>query len=170
MTMRRLFNSLFSKRVRENTKVRDNVHVVLTDIVTGKTQRITAHNIPLNHSFAVFASWYAGVNNTGQNAILPPSQIELDAGSGTVASTDTGPFVPIPNTLTSISYVQANSPVSGTTTLVFQIAAGTVTTEVTGAFLRDISGNGFAHTLFATPFTPSSTQNITIVWENTFSS
>ncbi len=159
----------FKLTVRENAKVRDNVKVILTDIHTGERQIVTSHNIANNHAFSAFASWIGGVNNTGYNPVSPPTQIQLGSGTGTPAISDTGLFATITGTLTTLSYVQTNAPTSGTTTFVFQIAAGVVTTQVTEAILRDTSGNIFAHTMFSTPFTPSSSQNVTIQWEYSFS-
>jgi hypothetical protein len=68
-----------------------------------------------------------------------------------------------------MSYVQPNSPATGTTTFVFQIAAGVVTTQITEAAMQDTNNNKWAHTMFPFPFTPSATENITISWELTYS-
>lgn len=155
--------------VRENVHIIDNVTVTLTDIHTGKKRTFSAHNIPLNYQFETISKWMAGVNNTGQNAVLPPTQIEYDSGTGTPAVTDTGPFTLISGSLTNLSYANANTPQNGTTTLVFQTAAGVITTTITGAYLRDTSGNGFAHTMFGSSFTPSATETITTKWELTYS-
>jgi len=110
----------------------------------------------------------AGTNNTGYQAVSPPTQIEYGSGTGTPAITDTGPFTLIAGSLTNLSYAQANSPQNGTTTLVFQTAAGVITTQITEAYLRDTSGNGYAHSLFGAPFTPSASETITTKWELTF--
>lgn len=155
--------------MRENVKVIDNVKVTLTDTKTGKERTFTAHNIPLNYQFQALAKWIAGINNSGQNAVLPPTQIMYGSGTGTPVVSDTGPFTPIPGSLTNLSYAQANTPANGTTTLVFQTPAGIVTTQITEAFLRDVNGNGFGHLNFGSPFTPSPTETITTQWEQTFS-
>lgn len=155
--------------MRENVHVIDNVKVILTDIKTGKKREFKAHNIPLNYQFETLSKWISGVNNKGQNAVSPPTQIQYGSGSGTPAVTDQGPFTLINGSLTDLSYATPNSPANGTTTLVFQTAAGVITSQITEAFLRDTSGNGWAHTMFGTPFTPSSTETITTQWEQTFS-
>lgn len=156
-------------RTRENVHVIDNVTVTLTDIYTGKTRTFAAHNIALNYQFEALSQWIAGVNNTGQNAVLAPTQIEYGSGAGTPAVTDTGPFTPISGSLTNLSYANANNPQNGTTTLVFQTPAGVITSTITEAFLRDTSANGWAHTMFGSSFTPSSTETITTKWELTYS-
>lgn len=156
--------------IRENVLILDNVETILTDIHTGKTRTFKCHNIPLNYQFQALAQWIAGVNNTGQNAVLPPTQIEYGSGTGTPAVTDTGPFTPISGSLTNLSYATANSPQNGTTTLVFQTPAGVITGTVTEAFLRDTSGNGWAHSMYGASFTPTSTETVTTKWELTYSS
>jgi len=155
--------------IRENVHVLDNVNVMLTDIHTGAQRSFSAHNIPLNYQFQALSRWIAGVNNTGQNAVLPPSQIVYGSGSGTPEVIDPGPFTAIAGSATKLSYATANSPSNGTTTLVFQTPAGVVTTQVTEAFLEDANSNGWAHLMFGAPFTPSSTETITTQWELTYS-
>ncbi|MCL6442476.1 MAG: hypothetical protein K6T83_03255 [Alicyclobacillus sp.] len=157
------------KHILEGVTVLDNVTVILTDTVTGKTRSFSSHNTPLEHAFSVFSQWSAGVNNTGQNAVPGPTMIALGSGTGTPQTSDKSLFAPIPGATASLSYAQANTPSNGTTTYVFQIAAGVVTTEVTEAFLQDVNSIGFAHTMFGTPFTPTSTETITIQWQLTFS-
>lgn len=157
------------KEVRENVHIIDNVTVTLTDIHTGDTRVFSTHNIPLNYQFSAISQWIAGVNNTGYNAVVPPSQIEYGSGSGTPSVTDTGPFTAITGSLTNLNYVQANTPQNGTTTFVFQTAAGVVTGTITEAFVRDTSGNGWGHAMFSAPFTPASTETITTKYESTYS-
>ncbi|WP_304459094.1 hypothetical protein [Alicyclobacillus sendaiensis] len=157
------------KETRETVKIKDNVTVTLTDVVTGKTRTFSAHNVALNWHFEVLSMWIAGVNNTGYNAVPPPSQIQYGNGTGTPSPTDTGCFSPIPNSITNLSYAQPNTPQNGTTTLVFQTPPGVITTTITEAFLRDTSGRGFAHTMFGAPFTPTSNEMITTKWEITYS-
>lgn len=154
--------------VREGTIVLDNVIVTLEDIYTGEKTILGGHNIALDHEFSAISQWMAGVNNTGYQPVPPPSQIILGSGTGTPSSGDTGPFSPIPASLTNLSYVNANTPSNGTTTFVFQIAAGVVTGEVTEAWLQDTVGNGFSHIMFPSPFTPSASQAITVQWEKTY--
>lgn len=156
--------------VRENTLILDNVTCVLTDIHTGEKRTFSTHNTPLNHHFSAIASWVSGLySNIGYNNVPPPSQIQYGNGSGTPSVSDSGCFSAISGSLTNLSYAQVNTPQNGTTTLVFQTEAGVITGEVTEAFLRDTSGNGFAHAMFGTPFTPSPTENITTQWELTYS-
>ena len=156
--------------ILSNTHIKDNVTVTLTDTITGKQRTFTAHNIALDYHFVALSKWVSGLYaNVGYNNVPPPSQIEYGSGSGTPASTDTGNFTNISGSLTNLSYAQDNTPQNGTTTLVFQTAAGVVTGQITEAFLRDTSGNGFCHTLFGAPFTPSSTETITTKWELTYS-
>ena len=148
--------------------VRDNVFVYLTDIHTGEVTEIeSSHNIALTYMLTILPRWLAGVNNTGYNATEPPTQIELGSGAGTPQVTDTGLFTPIPAYLTSLSYVQMDTPSAGSITLVFQIPAGVVSGQVTEALLRDTSANPWSHTMFPAPFTPVSTQTITVKWVQT---
>lgn len=154
-------------KAREGVHIIDNVTVYLRE-PTGEERSFSCHNIALNYGIGVFSRWIAGVNNTGQNAVLPPTKIALGSGSGTPAPTDTGLFTAISGAVASLAYATPNSPSNGTTTFVFQIGAGIVTVQVTEAFLSDITNGGFAHTMFGTPFTPSSTETITIQWEFTF--
>ncbi len=156
------------KKVKDKIKAVGRVTTTLTNVLTGETRVKKSHNIPLNYQFSALSRWMAGENNEGYNAIPPPSQIEYGSGSGTPAVTDTGPFTPISGSLTNLSYVQANTPASGTTTFTFQTPAGVITTQVTEAFLRDTSGNGFAHTMYGAPFTPSSSENVTTQWQITY--
>lgn len=156
-------------RIREGVHVRDNVRVVLTDIHTGRQTVISSHNISTNYEFSALSQWLAGKNNTGYQPLSPPTQIQLGSGAGTPAVTDTALFSPIANTITTMSNVTAGSPTAGTSTFTFQIAAGIVTVQVTEAGLRDVSGNLWSHTMFGIPFTPSSTQTVTIQWEKTYS-
>ena len=158
------------KEARETVKIKDNVTVALTDVVTGVTRTFSSHNTALDWHFQVLSMWLAGVNNTGYNAVPAPSQIQYDSGSGTPSVSDTGCFSPIPNSITNLSYAQANTPQNGTTTLIFQTPPGVITTTVTGALLRDTSGRAFAHTMFGAPFTPTSNEMITTKWEITYSS
>lgn len=158
------------KPIRENTHIVENVTTTLTDAITGATRSFTTHNIPCNGQFSALAQWVSGlVANIGYNNVPPPSQIEYGSGTGTPQSSDTGPFTPISGSLTNLSYAQANTPQAGTTTLVFQTAAGVVTTQITEAFLRDSSGRAWGHLLYGAPFTPSSTETITTQWELTYS-
>lgn len=155
--------------IRENTHVIDNVRTVLTDIITGKTRVYMTHNVPLEHHFSALSQWISGlVANIGYNNVPPPSQVEYGNGSGTPSSSDTGCFSTISGSLTNLSYAQANTPQNGTTTFVFQTPAGVVTSDVTEAFIRDTSGNGFAHTIYGASFTPSPTETITTTWEFTY--
>lgn len=147
----------------------DNVTVTLTDIHTGAKRTFSGHNTPLNYAFSAHAQWDAGVNNTGQNAVLPALVISLGSGSGTPSVNDTGLFAPIAGATASISYVTANSPSAGTTTKVWQIGAGIVSgATVTEALQSDANGNPWYHTMFSSSFTPSSSETITIQWEDTF--
>lgn len=155
-------------RIYDGVRVIDNVAVRLVDIHTGVERLFSSHNISLNGEFSALSQWMAGVNNTGNNPVAPPTQIQLGSGSGTPAVTDTACFTPIAGTLTTMVAAQANTPSAGTTTFTFQIAAGVVTTEVTEAFLRNTSGLGFAHTMFGTAFTPTSTETINIQWTKSY--
>lgn len=156
--------------IRENVRILNNVRTILTDSITGKTRIIEGHNIPCNGQFSALSQWVAGTaSNLGYNNVPPPSQIEYGSGSGTPAVTDTGPFTPISGSLTNLSYAQANTPQEGTTTLVFQTAAGVVTGQITEAFLRDSSDRAWGHLMFGAAFTPSSTETITTIWEETYS-
>jgi len=157
-------------RIRENVLIVENVRTVLTDEVTGRTREFKGHNIPCNGQFSVLSQWVSGlVANIGYNDVPPPTEIEYGSGTGTPAVTDIGPFTPISGSLTSLSYALANTPQAGTTTLVFQTAAGVVTTQITEAFLRDSSGRAWGHLMYGAPFTPGSTETITTVWEETYS-
>lgn len=161
--------SVWKKFVRENVRVMDNVIVTLEDIHTGNKRIVTSHNASLNYSHSALAQWVGGINNTGYQAVVPPSQIELGSGSGTPSAGDVGLFSPYSATLTPLSYVTVNSPSQGTTTFVFQIPAGKVTTQVTEALMRDVNGNNWFHTMFGTAFTPTASENLTIQWQVTFS-
>lgn len=156
------------KVIREGTEIKDNVTVVLTDIYTGKQRFFSEHNMPLTYAFHAFSQWIAGKNNTGYQPIYSPSKCSLGSGSGTPAKGDSGLFTPIANGTESKSYANADDPTSGTTTFVFQFPAGQITTQVTESWMSDINGNGWFHTMFNTPFTPSSSENITVKWETTF--
>lgn len=141
----------------------------LTDIHTGKSRSFETKNIACNGQLSAISQWVAGVaSNIGYNAVSPPTQIEYGNGSGTPAITDTGCFSLISGSLTNLSYAQANTPQLGTTTLVFQTAAGVINTQITEAFLRDTGNNPWAHTLFGSPFTPSSSETITTEWQLTY--
>lgn len=158
------------KRIREGVSVIDNVYVTLTDILTGEETVVAqSHNTALNYALQSIARWIGGANNSGYQAVVPPTQIELGDGSGTPSPSDAGLFSPISGTIATYSYVQLDTPSAGTTTFVFQIAAGIVTGQVTESLMRDIDGNGWYHTMFPAPFTPSNTQNITVTWETTLS-
>ena len=141
--------------------------VTLTDIHTGAERSFSSHNIGLTYLFSAFSQWYAGKNNTGYQALSSPTQIEYGSGTGIPAETDTGLFTPITGSLTNISYATANYSATGTTLFVFNTPAGVVTTQVTEAILRDKSGNPWLHSMFEVPFTPSSTEIITMQWEST---
>ena len=154
--------------IREGMSVIDNVTAILTDTRTGVTRTFTGHNTPLNYAFSAHAQWDAGVNNTGQNAVPTALILSLGSGSGTPSVNDTGLFAPISGATANISYVTANAPSVGTTTKVWQIGAGIVTQTVTEALQTDVNGNAWYHTMFSSPFTPSSTETITIQWEDTF--
>lgn len=154
--------------VREGVSILDNVTVILTDTVTGATRTISAHNTPLNGAFSLYSQWDSGTNNTGQNALTTGTIISLGSGTGTPAVTDTGLFSPIAGATASISYAQANQPSNGTTTKVWQIGAGKVTTQVTEALMSNSLGTALYHTMFSAAFTPASTETITIQWETTF--
>ena len=156
--------------LRENVLIIDNITTVLTDMHTGKTRTFATHNIPLNYQFIALAKWVCGINNTGHNAVLPPTQIIYDSGSGTPAVTDTGPFTPIAGSQTKLSYATPNSPQNGTASLVFQTPAGVITTQVTGAYVEDVNSNGWGHAMYNTPFTPSSTETVTTTYEMTYNS
>lgn len=157
-------------QIRENTLILDNVTTTLVDIATGKTRSFRAHNIPCNGQFSALSQWVSGlVGNIGYNNLPPPSQIEYGNGTGTPAVTDTGPFSLINGSLTDLSYAQANTPQLGTTTLVFQTAAGIITGQITEAFLRDTSSRPWGHLMYGAPFTPGATENITTTWEITYS-
>lgn len=144
--------------------------VLLKDIHTGSERSFSSHNISLNGEFSAISQWMAAVNNTGYNPVAPPSQIQLGSGSGIPAITDTSCFAPIAGTVTTMVAAQANTPSLGTTTFTFQIAAGVSAGEtVTEAFLRNVNGIGFAHTMFGTAFTPTATEALNIVWTKTYS-
>lgn len=149
--------------------IRDNVTVILKDIHTGEEEIFTTHNTQLNYTLSALSKWIAGVNNVGYQPVYPPSKCSLGSGTGTPAKTDTALFTSITNGTISMSSATANSPSSGTTTFVFQFPAGQVTSTVTEAIMTDVNGNGWFHTNFPTPFTPSATQTITIQWQVTFS-
>ncbi len=156
------------QEIQEGMRIADNVLITLTDAVTGATRSFSSHNIALNYAFSAFAQWIAGVNNQGQNAVFAPSVVALGSGTGTPAVTDTGLFAAIAGATASLSYVQPNSPAAGTTTFVFQIAAGVVTVQVTEALMSDRNGSPWFHTNFPTPFTPAGTESVTIQWQTTF--
>lgn len=157
--------------IRENTLIVDNVTSVLRDIITGRERRFRAHNIPCNGQFSALSKWVSGlVSNIGYNNVPIPSQIEYGNGSGTPTVTDAGCFSLISGSLTDLSYAQANTPQLGTTTLVFQTAAGVITTEITEAFLRDTGNGAWGHLMYSAAFEPSSTETITTQWELTYSS
>ncbi len=147
----------------------DNVRTILTDTKTGKIRSFSSHNISLTYLFSAFSQWMTGKNNTGYQALSPPTQIEYGSGTGTPAETDTGLFTPITGSLANLSYATANYSVTGTSLFVFNTPAGVITTEVTEALLRDISGHAWLHTMFGVPFTPSLTEIITTLWEHTVS-
>jgi len=156
-------------KVRSGTKITDNVIVTLTDSITGKERAFSSHNLALNYANSAFAQWIGGKNNLGYQPVSPPTQIQLGSGSGTPSVTDPGLFTPIAGTLFPFSYNQQNSPVSGTTTFIFQIPSGIVSTLVTEVLFRDTSANPWFHTMLPVPFTPLITENITIQWSITFS-
>jgi len=156
-------------KVRSGTKITDNVIVTLTDSITGKERAFSAHNLALNYANSAFAQWIGGKNNLGYQPLSPPTQIELGYGEGVLDVSDPGLFISLQGTLFSFSYKQLNSPVLGTTTFIFQIPAGIVSTLVTEALFRDTSANPWFHTMFPVPFTPLITENITIQWSITFS-
>lgn len=160
---------MVKKRVRENTRVIDNVKVILTDTITRKQRVFSCHNIPLNYAFIAMANWIGWVNNFGYQCVPPPSQIALGSGSGVPAFGDAGLFAAIVGAIGPMSYCQPNNPANGTTTFMFQVPAGLVTTQVTEAIMQDTNGNNWAHAMFSVPFTPSAAENITIQWELTFS-
>jgi hypothetical protein len=153
--------------IRAGTKIIDNVSVELVDELTGEVRSFSSHNTPLSFAFSALSQWIGGKNNSGYQALLPPSQTQLGKGTGTPSVDDPGLFTPIPGVFEA-SYVQQNTP-SGTTTFVFQIPAGAVTEQITEALIRDSSVNPWFHTMFPEPFTPSLTENITLQWEVTFS-
>ena len=156
------------QEIQEGIKIVENVRITLTDVVTGATRSFLSHNIALNYSFSAFSQWIAGANNQGQNAVFAPSVVALGSGTGTPAVTDTGLFAAISGATASLSYVQANSPAAGTTTFVFQIAAGIVAVQVTEALMSDRNGSPWFHTMFSAAFTPAGTESITIQWQTTF--
>lgn len=156
-------------QIRAGTKIVDNVTVMLIDEKTGKQRHFSSHNTPLNFAFSALSQWIGGKNNSGYQPILPPTKCQLGSGSGVPSPSDHGLFQPINGSTVNMSYAQVNTPTSGTTTFVFQIPAGTVTAQVTEALMKDAAGNPWYHAMFPTAFTPSSTENITVQWETTFS-
>ncbi len=157
------------KEIREGISIVDNVIVTLTDIFTGKETIISTHNIELNYAFTAFSQWIAGINNVGYLPVYPPSKCSLGSGTGTPAKTDVALFTPIASSTVAMNGAIPNTPIAGTTTFLFQYPPGQVTTLVKEALMTDINGNPWFHTLFPSPFTPGSTQTISIQWQTTFS-
>lgn len=157
------------KRILEGIGVIDNVVVTLTDINTGEEQVVSSHNIELNYALSAFSQWISGKNNLGHQPVYPPSACSLGNGTGVPAKTDTSLFAAISGSTITMSYASPNTPANGTTTFVFQYPAGQVIVEVKEALMTDVNGNGWFHTNFPTPFTPTSTQTITVKWQVTFS-
>jgi hypothetical protein len=156
------------RRIREGIGVIDNVIVTLTDINTGEEQVFSTHNIELNYALSALSQWMAGKNNVGFQPVYPPSTCSLGNGTGVPAKTDTALFAAIAGSTVSMSYASPDTPASGTTTFVFQYPPGQVTVLIKEALMKDVNGNGWFHTNFPSPFTPSSTQTITIQWQVTF--
>ncbi|WP_156157862.1 hypothetical protein [Gordoniibacillus kamchatkensis] len=157
-----------TKKFREGVHILDNVTVTLTDTITGEKTVFSCHNIELNYTLSALSQWISGKNNVGYQPVFPPSRCSLGSGSGTPAKTDTSLFTPIPNSTISMSSATPDSPAVGTTTFIFQYPAGQVTTQVTEALMSDVNGNGWFHSKFASPFTPSASQTITVQWQITF--
>lgn len=149
--------------------IKDNVFVTLTDIYTGKKRYFQTHNIALNYMLSTLSQWLSGVNNTGYNALIPPSRVIYGTGSGTPSPTDTGCFSPLTNSTTNLNLVLPNTPQLGSTSFVFQTPAGVITQTVTEAFLMDTNGNGWAHSMFQQPFTPLPGETVTLTWVISFS-
>lgn len=157
------------RNTKSSISIKGDVFVTLHDENTGQERYFESHNIALNYHLSALSKWLSGVNNTGYQAVSPPSVIIYGSGTGTPQPTDTGCFSPIKNSTTNLNLALPNNPQLGSTTLIFQTPANIITQTVTEAYLMDTLGNGWAHTMFQTPFTPLPGESITLTWIITYS-
>ncbi len=142
--------------------IRDNVTVTVTDAITGQIlSTTTSHNEPLAYAFNTLSQWFSGTNNTGYNALVPPTQIQLGNGTGST-------FTPVSGTLKDISY--NNFVGGGQSQVVVQYTSTDPSGTFTQAQFRDTNGNAWFLDIFSADVTKTDTQNLTLQWDVTFQS
>lgn len=136
--------------------IRDNVHLTVTDAASGRiVQRVSGHNTALSFSLDAFMQWLAGANNTGYNALIAPTQMELGDGTGAT-------FTPVAGTLKTISYTRYQG--SGQMIAVAQWVASDPAGTFTQYQWQDVSGNPWFFFAPATAVSKTSAQNLTLQW------
>lgn len=115
---------------------------------------------------AAVIQWLTGTNNTGYQAVPPPSTAQLGTGTCTAAPTDTGLCVPAAGTLVPVSQQgpTSSNPLVGFWIFVWGGTAGSVTGTFTEALLASAAGTPFAH-LTGLSVTLSSTTTTTLEWQ-----
>lgn len=139
--------------------------VILTD-QNGEKRTINLGGNTLCQQFLNdVAAWSVGQNNTGQNAISPPTQFILGTGTGTVNVGDKALFTPATATQVSINTRSSSANIATFTT---SYATGALNGTYTEAGMLDASGNLMAHIVFQTAVSVANTESASFIWTNTW--
>ena len=151
-------------KIKSDVSIKAKVAVIITNQDGSQERRELGDNTACQAYLNAIASWTAGVNNTGQNPVSPPTQFELGTGTGTPAVSDASLFTPATGTLSVIS---ARSAVANTTTLTTNYAVGQLSGTYTEAGLLGAGGALLNHVVFQTPVSVDNTQAATFIWSDT---
>ena len=108
------------------------------------------------------AAWLCGINNTGYNPVLSPTQTELGTGTGTPGPNDTDLFAPVEATLVHCTAIAPEPGSTGVAQFITQYF-GTANNQGTYSELglKDTNGKLFAHIVENVTITSGLTTTVT---------
>lgn len=123
------------------------IGIVRTATLDAKTLKVVRakeyRNKINNYLLQTIVKWLTGTANSGQGALLPPTQIQLGSGTGIPTASDTGLWSPIAGTLKTCDFIQPYQSYYGQYSVTYQ------TTDPSGNYteigLFDANGNLWAH-------------------------